>query len=209
MYTDDTGKAYIDIIKDRGEALINYYLSTHSRVFTLRFDVRYPVGYSGSVSNDLISQLMKNLVQYLKRISYTNTVSGRVLYRHDPRYIWVREQNTSVHPHYHVILLDDANAIQSGYGIHNDITRLWGLILNCDASGLIHICVMNDAGSTWNPLIISRTNQFDKQKIKILLHDQLGYLAKDAYKGSVKDGMRDFGMSRIHGNIRAIFGPNG
>jgi len=158
---------------------INKLLTTmtnkHNKVLFVRFDITYPQEGLYPNDNKLLSRFIEALKVHCKRKNL------------DPHYLWVREQASSDHPHYHVILLLNGNKTQNPRGIFNKASELWGNCLDVDASGLVHY-------GTY--LMIKRnTPEFNQTFQDCFSH--ASYLAKAYSKGSAPQGVREMGMSNI------------
>lgn len=124
---------------------------------------------------------MAKTAQFLKRHNY------------DPAYIWVLEQKTSQHPHYHCIFLMNGHKTQSGGLVLALLTRYWGNTLEVDADGLVHYCnyTIEGAVCTYGIMVHRGIG------IPMQVYGMMDYLSKNEGKGEPKDGLRDFGMSRL------------
>ena len=93
-------------------------LDQYPRTLFLRFDLRYPQGFSSEkVSSKQITKFQESfkaiMYAYLKRKTHN---------RHSkPRFIWCKEAVKSEHPHYHVAVLLNGDVFQ-GMGPYNDVT---------------------------------------------------------------------------------------
>ena len=160
--------------------LLDQYHQKHSRIFPIRFDLHYPKDSIAQGDNTNISRCMAKIVQKFKRKGY------------DPAYAWVREQGTSHNPHYHCILLLNGQKKRNINEVYDVATRLWSNTIKSDSSGLLDKC--NKRGM--NGVMINRSDSDHPVQIGNVLR-QMSYMAKPMDKGEVKDGLRDFGMSRL------------
>ena len=112
------------------ENLLQHALAKHNKVFFVRFDVSFPEHETYLNPSPLISNFNESLIRYFKRKKL------------DPYYLWVREQKTSLNPHYHFIMLLDGNKIQHSYSVHIKAEQLWNkqLKLPENNKGLIDYC---------------------------------------------------------------------
>ena len=119
------------------ERQFDYAEETKSKVFFMRYDIRFPEGYThadNGVFREFQSKFMKKLSRHGLK----------------PQYVAVREQSREKHQHYHVALLLDGQKTQS---IHNhilDAERLWDSTLGLPAKengyGLIDDCTTSRTG---------------------------------------------------------------
>jgi hypothetical protein len=155
--------------------LINGMVEKHGKVYSFRFDVRYPVAGNYVSDNKLISRFIEALIKYYDREKF------------NPKYLWCRERVYSENPHYHFIFLVNGNKVQNPYGILTQATDLWGKCLNVGASGLINYCQNGT-------MVIRNSPHFNEQFGEFFY--RASYLAKVYSKNSTK-GVRNFGMSRV------------
>ena len=116
----------------------------HSKVFFMRFDIRFPQGYDYPNDNELFSQFQESFIKNRKRAGY------------DPAYIAVRECSREKHQHYHVALMMNGHKTQNIHDHIQTAERLWEKTLNlppkCDNTGrttsygLIDDCMRNRQG---------------------------------------------------------------
>ncbi|WP_084158794.1 YagK/YfjJ domain-containing protein [Solidesulfovibrio alcoholivorans] len=177
---------YDQLIFERIIALLNSYLSRHSKCLVVRFDLRFPVCYMQVISNELISQFMQKIIQKYKRQGL------------DPSYIWVREQDTSVNPHYHCALLLNGHKVRDFHHVFCNAQSLWGSTLGVDAFGLVHNCISREYVHGFKNGIMIETYREDALlNYEAVIH-QLSYLAKMRDKRDHGDPWRNLGMSQLH-----------
>ena len=177
---------YEDNILDRLIELLNFYIDRHGKVLVVRFDVRYPQSYQAVFSNKHIKSCIAKLRQWYKRKGY------------DPYYMWVREMKTSLHPHYHCVLLLNGNKKQSFHDIFINSGMLWSSTIKDSTPGLIDHCTQNQHIPGYqNGIMIVRARPDAQAQYDAVL-TQLSYLAKMAGKRDYGDPWRDFGMSELH-----------
>lgn len=177
---------YDYLIFQRIIQLLNVYTNKHSKTLVVRFDLTFPLGYTQVFTNELISSFTQKIIQKYRR-------QGR-----DPCYIWVREQRTSVNPHYHFAILLDGQQIQGFSHVFYNAQRLWGSTLGVDASGLVHHCIDEVYYKNFSNGIIIRRNEADAQLTYEAVVQQLSYLAKMRDKRSDGASWRNFGMSQLY-----------
>lgn len=159
------------------------FCKKHCKAMAVRFDIRYPESYQSSGDNKDISRMIAKLVQEYSRKGY------------DPAYIWVREQNTSHNPHYHCAILLNGNKTRRYRQILNSAERFWRSTINIDTTGCIDHCRKGENGML---IVTKRDGSADNYHDNFdAVHYQLSYLAKQNGKATEKDGVRNFGMSRI------------
>lgn len=177
---------YDELIFNRITELLDYYLSIHSRVIVVRFDLTFPEHYTQVSHNRLISKFIQKLIQKYQR------------QKNNPCYIWVREQNMSDHPHYHCALLLNGHKIQSFYHVFLNAQNLWSSTLGIDASGQIDHCNRYKYyGNFSNGIMIDKHTDDAQAKYEAVIR-QLSYLAKARDKRDYGDPWRNFGMSELH-----------
>lgn len=209
-------------ILNKHEPLIQSYLSTihevmrravqeHPRTFGVRFDLHFPVGWNapeGDTISRFIDSLKAQITADLHRRSQERK-DGRVL----PcrlRYVWVKEQDNSSAPHYHVFAFLNRDAyfslgnFQVNQAIWEDmppepsranmaerIHKAWASALGLQSlmvRGLVHFpircCYTIDANS------LNFEEQFNKA------FKRGSYFAKARTK-RYGDGSNKFGSSRF------------
>ena len=170
------------------ERQFDYAEETKSKVFFMRYDIRFPERFDHADNNvfrEFQSKFMKNLSrQGLK-----------------PQYIAVREQSREKHQHYHVALLLDGQKTQS---IHNHIQtaeRLWDLTLGLpekeNGYGLIDDCTKSRSGEKQENGVMLRYDDPWRGDKKDDCFRRASYLAKTSTKGNTPKGQREMFSSRI------------
>lgn len=172
-------------IQKRLTELQEHVCDKHGKVLSVRFDVHYPQDYESSGDNAHISQMIAKLVQHYDRQGL------------DPHYAWAREQESSSNPHYHCVIFLNGNKVRSFNHVFSNAKKYWSSTIQADVGGRVHHCTRGKNGVEHeNGILISRS-RYDYQDKFNEVHHQVSYLAKSAGKGELKDGIRDFGMSRI------------
>ena len=163
-------QAYNPAIQNRINVLLTSALTVHAQVLLIRFDVRYPLGYIAPVDNSLFQKFIETYRRYLDRNGFK------------PLYLWVREQNTSVNPHYHVFFLLEAIRYMPNL---NHADELWANVLGLPvgSKGLLHFCNPNGT-------MLRRDSKSDATSAA----GYLSYLAKDYSKLPV-ESVRLWGSS--------------
>lgn len=173
------------IIQNKIDALIEKYTSKHSKTLPIRFDIRYPECYECDGSNGDIMKLVSKVNKKLKRDDL------------DPAYLWVREQVNSKNPHYHCCIFLNGHKTKNPERLFPIVNQLWKSTINTNNNGLIHKCNVSKDGTPQKNGIMLRNDDADYLDKLAQVKHQLNYLAKAKDKGPLKDGVRNFGMSRI------------
>ena len=170
------------------ERQFDYADKTKSKVFFMRYDIRFPERYNHA-DNDVFREFQSKFMKNLSRQGLK------------PQYIAVREQSREKHQHYHVALLLDGQKTQS---IHNHIQtaeRLWDSTLGLPAKengyGLIDDCTTNRNGEAQINGVMLRK---DDPAVTIKKNDcfrRASYLAKTNTKGGAPKRQREVFSSRI------------
>ncbi|MEX1221762.1 MAG: inovirus Gp2 family protein [Idiomarina sp.] len=123
---------YLDSIK----AVYDTALSDYSRLFIVRFDLHFPLDYTGDFNTNVISRFFDSLRDKIAYEERSKAAKGVRCHATKVRYIWVREQSNNQRPHYHVVLLlngDRFNGLgrtdSSNTNLANRITRSWAYAL--------------------------------------------------------------------------------
>ena len=186
-------------ILSRIDAMHDYMTEKHNKVFSARFDVRFPAYYpsSGADIEKKISTFSRRLKEY-----YDN-------HGIDIAYLWVREQVSSPHPHYHFSVLVDGGKVQSTYGLHQQAERAWKNTLKTDQDGLIDQCPHSrDGRPSLNGTMIRRASSTasgdelkgQREEFERYLKyskEMASYLAKSYSKDKAPWKAHDFGGSMI------------
>lgn len=170
-------------IQEKATQLFDAYQQRHSRVLSVREDIRYPTDYGPVCGNEDIAKTMAKVAQTFARQGL------------DPAYIWVREQETSKHPHYHCLVLLDGQKTRSARMVYDVTERHWQNTIGTASKGLVHRCNGTAERPHENGEVISRS-----QGRPDYVNRQISYIAKPREKSPRKDGLRDFGMSRLKKN---------
>jgi hypothetical protein len=118
--------------------------------------------------------------------------------RLDPFYMWTREIQTSLHPHYHCVLLLNGNLVKSFSHVFENAKMFWGNTIGDGTPGLIDHCIQNPwIPGYQNGIMLIRCSP-DAQMTYDKVVVQLSYLAKMAGKREPGDPWRNFGMSELH-----------
>ncbi|NDY55818.1 inovirus Gp2 family protein [Desulfovibrio sulfodismutans] len=177
---------YDELIFQRIIQLLDFYINKHSKALVVRFDLTFPVNYAPVVTNDIISSFTQKIIQKYKRQGL------------NPYYIWVREQNSSDHPHYHFAILLNGHKIEKFYHVFVNAESLWASTLGTNVSGQVHHCAGNNFYKQFsNGIMIDRSKE-DVHMAYNSVVTQLSYLAKAKDKRDYGDPWRNFGMSQLY-----------
>ncbi len=165
-------------IKER----VNRALSKHAKVMLVRYDLTFPEDIIYSNHSTYLSSFLNKLRHNLTRRRY------------DPIDFWVREQNTSLNPHYHCFLLLDGHKVQNPYAIFPTLTSLWASTIGDERKGLVDFCNQQVPG--YENLNGCRLTRADEQLYEDCIN-WLSYLAKGYTKGNAPPHTREYGGSRL------------
>ena len=171
-------------------ARLEYMTSKFSRVLFFRFDLRIPQDFPHEVhDNQILSIFLNSFTTYLNRLGIEH------------QYLWVREQQTSVHPHYHLIFLLNGNLTYNPHRHLNRAERLWSNLFNStnetENRGLLHRCNRRADGSPQsNHIRLQRGSATYLDDIeRCLLWAK--YLSKENSKGLAPRHVHEWGASLI------------
>ncbi len=169
-------KHYLPNIRRGLITLVNNYIERHNKAFITRFTLTFPSEYNIEPSFPYVSRFIAKLIQYLKRKGY------------DGQYLYVREQKTSEHPHFHFVVLVNGNKVQHPRIVTDVAKKFWNLTLaiDKDTNGYVHY--------DCSQMIRVKSPNFNEQQKRTFIF--LRYLAKAMTKGKKHDGVRNVAMSR-------------
>lgn len=175
-----------------------YMLESHNKVLVVRFDIRFPQGYTPTGVE--LSNFIKLFKEYHQRHGL------------NIHYIWVREQaNGAVH-HYHLMIMVNGSIMQNPYCLLQKADEIWARVVGYDGPGLVHFCNtewMGERASSSTMIRrpssvatgmerVQQEQQFQSSIARV--HAQADYLAKEETKGEAPYRMREFGCSRLKKN---------
>ena len=173
-------KTTIDQLIDMAERMA----AKHSKVLALRIDVHSPQNSDTSLTGRDITRIIENTK---RNINMKHFLHFRI-FRFQS--ILSQEQTCkSEHPHYHIQISCNANAIKNGYGIYQELNRQVSRRLQTDDNksnqGLVHYCESNKGAG----LLIDRNSpDFESQRDEAV---RMGsYIAKCSGKESLPKGSR-------------------
>lgn len=170
---------------------IKLALNAYPRTSAMRVDLRYPKGYT-VVENNHISKFIASFKAII-RADLNKKKRGKST----PRFIWVKEQDSSNHPHYHIVVFLNGNIYSNlGYFTAKEgntaarIRQAWASALGVhiiDIDGAVYFT--DNATYTLNKTDSNYKAQYDD------LFYRLSYFAKKATK-HYGNGSKNFGSSR-------------
>lgn len=164
--------------------LQEYMCEKHSKTLVVRYDLHYPREYQSSGDNKDISRTTAKLIQHYKRLGI------------DTAYAWSRERGQSHNPHYHCVLFLDGQKVNSYMSVFYNASKYWSSTIGC--KGTIHYCLEDRKGNPQeNGIMIANSKDHKREDRFNDSHYQVSYLSKVRDKAPAKDGLRDYGMSRI------------
>ena len=179
---DGLPSSYNENILQRIEERFNFMFTRHSQVLIYSMVFKYPDnGIAYPQDNSLFQNCIESYKRYLDRHNFS------------PQFIWVREQNESRHPHFHLCVMLNGNAIRY---LKNDLEphRLWNLALGLplETQGLVHFSDMDGSGN-WS-ILVHRDDHALQDKVFAIL----SYLAKTFSKqNKAIRGLHEFGCSHM------------
>ena len=180
------------------ELMMAKSLSDHNRLLVMRFELKFPKGYSGPT--EIISKFFDSLRFKIKYDLRRKSKNRNRKVNCNINYVWVKELSGNEGWHYHVALVLNYN-VYKGFGkigstrnnTINRISEAWASAIKCsvnDVKGLIHIPRKNPT--------------YELNKSSPSFHDtfyavlfRLSYLAKlktKPYGGNAR--VRFYGMSK-------------
>lgn len=179
----------IQCIADR----LEHMTCERSRTMVVRLDARFPDGYPHNGGNGEISALMAKIMEWFR------------YHKMRMAYVWVREQNTSPVPHYHVVLFIGNPTVPNGWSVHELAAHFWSMIIGGNYGSCIHLCRTHEG---YPDMQINRPTAMDIaaqdagaiQQFEITKQtamDWLIYFAKTHTKGNAPHGIREFQGSQI------------
>lgn len=196
----------LSVQTEHGNLIHNYLASIHQtilnavkdhpRTCAIRVDLRLKEDGSPTGSN-VISKFINSLKEQVQADLRKKERDGKRVYPCRLRYVWVKEKNTALHFHYHVVLLfnkdtyyrlGDFDSIAGNMA--SRIKKAWASALGCDISeigGVIHF----PENSTY--YININSPKYDEEFAD--LFERLSYFAKE-YTKDYSDSSNSFGCSR-------------
>ena len=167
----------------------DYAEQTKSKIWFMRYDVRFQGEERERSDNQLFSEFQSKFIKNLTRQQLK------------PQYVAVRDQSREKHQHYHVVLWLDGQKTQS---IHNHIQtaeRLWDRTLALperpNGYGLVDDCTKSRAGQKQVNGVMLRKDDPGYESKKDDCFRRASYLAKVNTKGNAPKRQRELFSSRI------------
>jgi len=167
-------------------------LAHYCRVYLVRLDIRFPLGYVPMHANKECSELIRQLMEYY---AYHHIAT---------QYVVVREQNTSENPHYHLAILFDGSKVENGWGVWEKADDIWQRIVGFDLENRVHLCRRFE-GENGIMIVRPKTNavgldlQNQLSAFNVAYREAmtwLNYLAKTATKGLAPHKTKEFTSSQ-------------
>jgi hypothetical protein len=193
------------LILDRLCQVFGRMVSLHSKVYYLRFDVRFPQTMLVPTDNGLIRRFAETFTSLLREL------------KRDPRYLWTREQKSvDRHQHYHFVLLLNGHRAKSlqryirlaegiwrctlGWPSDEEVMPCNPEILEEDSGdgpndGLIDDCSQRRKQFKWDNGIMIRKDHSDCLEKLVYCYCWAVYLAKLRDKGLAPPRTREVGYS--------------
>ena len=176
----------LDILHGAERLLQDMLNKCPKRVCIVRVDVRLPEEYRHDGGNAEISYLFQRVVQHYAR-------RGIVI-----SYLWVREQSTSHHPHYHCLIFFDGDHMWNGWSVRARVGETWQDIVQLTGDACVELVAPPSGGHSVmirHPLDDQRQAEFRAALDDILFWSR--YFAKTFSKGTAPTNVREFHTSRV------------
>lgn len=193
---------YIEEYLESLHGVIEDQVKRFPRTTAIRFELKYPTGYEGDVSNKRIGQFIKR-AKYRLHKAFLNSTATRV-YKTEFNYFWVREQDGSESPHYHFLLLLNKDAY-NGLGRYDSRHNLYGMLreswagalgLSWDESvGLVSASAYKGIPDSTPYNYVNMNNPFVNEELESLFY-RASYLCKSSTK-TYQGRERSFGCSQV------------
>jgi hypothetical protein len=196
------------IYLDRLLSTMNASLAEHPRTYAMRVDLRLPdltdchdclsrdeiVSYHLNRTN-LMSRFIESLSAKVKAQGIRMRREGKRFYPCTVRYAWVKERDTAINEHYHLVLFFNKDRFhKSGSykwegSLASMITSAWGSALGCDADNSFHLVYFPESHGYY----LNENSMAFSQQYSDLFY-RISYLAKKRTK-HYGEGGRCFGCS--------------
>ncbi|EPP5333813.1 inovirus Gp2 family protein [Vibrio harveyi] len=193
IYTDrgPLESSYLEAIKKT----LDIALEQHPRTCAMRFDLHYPDRFDVmAIESNHVSKFQESL----KAIIAADLERKKKVGRCKPRFVWVKEQNTSEKPHYHVVMLVNGDVYNQLGLFTQKQGNMAARIVQAWASALVVHPGDVECGVHFpdNPIYIvdkRKTDSFLSQYKELFY--RLSYFAKKDTK-QYGQRMKNFGCSR-------------
>ena len=188
MQTYEYRPNIMQAIEQRMQSMLAHYC----RVYLVRLDIRFPLGYVPMHANKDCSELIRQLMEYY---AYHHIAT---------QYVVVREQNLSENQHYHLAILFDGSKVENGWPVKMKADDIWQRIVGFDLENRVHLCRRFE-GENGIMIVRPKTNavgldlQNQLAAFNAAQHEAmtwLSYLAKTATKGLAPHKTKEFTSSQ-------------
>ncbi|SHJ73713.1 YagK/YfjJ domain-containing protein [Halodesulfovibrio aestuarii] len=176
----------IEEILENIKGILESQFIKHNKVLVVRFDLRFPAGYSASLDNHAISTFYDTYIRNLSRNGSS------------PKLLWVREQSREKHQHYHCMLTVNGNRHQAPHTLLKKAEEHWNRAVKVAPSpqGLVHYCHKDRQGNSVTSYYNFRRSQDNFEDLYAKCFYRCSYLAKVNTKGYEPKGKHMFGCSQ-------------
>jgi len=187
-YQNDQG--FHKVILDKIHELLTNMTQRHGKVFFTMFRLSYPA--------DSMVKYPDNNVSFSKFIEALMRHFDRKPRKYDPSGLWVRERSMKTGQfHYHIMIMVDGNKCRNAHGILAKATELWGLRLERDAKGLVHLARSYVCDNRYGGVQLIRISP-EFQQVFAHCFQCASYFAKAFSKGHSPRYSNEYGCSRLH-----------
>lgn len=196
----------LPIITHRGPLIAEYLsqiqntlysaLAEHHRTMAVRVDLHIPQWVT-DLGTDVISKFTASLAAQIKTDLGRKKASGKRIHPCRLRYLWAKECNSSIHDHYHLVLLFNRDAYNclghytnGGDNMANRIIKAWSSALGYERDDICNLVHFPE-----NPIYHIENNLSSLYNEFFKLFYRASYLAKVETK-NYGDGSNAFGCSR-------------
>lgn len=183
----DAGNSCAEEILNQYHNQLTYMLEKHCRVIQIRFDLHYPLDGSVIPTRKHLYYFRNNLIRKIERDYPVGCAHSP-----DPQFTWAQEQASSLHSHYHCVLLLNGSIYRCYFTFLQEIVLpIWMKVLNTNNAGIVDFC--DKFGP--NGLTMDRNLPDYQQKIQDCFY-QFSYIAKIRDKNQRPKGCWHFGGTR-------------
>ncbi len=194
--TQNINSTYYEEITEKIKEIRDHMLNKHSKVFTLRCDVRFP-NIEHCLKRKVKNHTTEIMCDFNARFMKTLKKEGL-----DPKYIWVRENANkkywpdsvcfpSSDPHYHYILFLNGHKVQNPTKIMKKANMLFNRVIKAEPVhvniGLVHMAE--------SIMLRKDSPSFEEDKEKAMQY--WNYLAKKRTKENTPANYHKYGASLI------------
>lgn len=185
-----------DLLDENFEKVLEYMTTKHRRVLPIRNDHTFEEDFHQDGYNREFCEYHKRLVQHYRDRGV------------ECRFFSVREQGTSMNPHYHDFIFLDGDKCWSVMAAQKVCNRIWKDVLNVDTDGLVDFClpepsdpveplrmIERPSRKVSGEVLKERQKEFDNAKD--IARQHATYLTKTAGKGSAPHRRREVFTSHV------------